>query len=138
MHKPLPQRMPVLVCATQEALFQLQLSQAEAAARRSTGFVSGKDSAHIGSTPPSAEELANMAAARAAIMAEVEARKQEEAVHRSGITFQVRPERCTVLRLPGIESSQLPRRLMIDCEPTAPQDGRCGVCMWLVDRKETR
>jgi hypothetical protein len=71
-----------LACATQEALFQLQLSQAEAAARRSTGFVSGKDSAHVGSTPPTAEELATLTAARAAVMAKVEAQTQQEAVHR--------------------------------------------------------
>lgn len=66
----------------QEALFQLQLSQAEASARRSTGLVSGKDGAHVGSTPPTADELASMVAARTAVLAEMETRKQEAAMHR--------------------------------------------------------
>jgi hypothetical protein len=66
----------------QEALFQMQLRKAEAAAWNSTGLVSGKDGARVGSTPPTAEELASMAAVRAAVLADMEARKQEAAVHR--------------------------------------------------------
>lgn len=66
----------------QEALFQLQLSQAEAGARHSTGLVGGKDGAHVGSTPPTPDELASMAAARAAVLQELEAHKQQAAVHR--------------------------------------------------------
>lgn len=69
-------------CLLQEALFQLQLRQAEAAAWHSTGLFSGKDGARIGSTPPTAGELATMAAVRAAVLADMEARKQEAAVHR--------------------------------------------------------
>jgi hypothetical protein len=72
----------LLGAATQEALFQLQLSQAEASARHSTGLVGSKDGAHVGSTPPTPDELASMAAARAAVLEELEAHKQQAAVHR--------------------------------------------------------
>lgn len=70
------------MCRLQEALFQLQLSQAEASARHSTGLVSGKNGAHVGSIPPTAEQLASMKATRAAVLADMEARRREAAVHR--------------------------------------------------------
>jgi len=63
----------------------MQLSQAEASSRHCTGLVGGKEGACVGSTPPTAVELANGAAARAAALAEVEAQKREQAVHRLAI-----------------------------------------------------
>ncbi len=82
----------------QEALFQMQLKEAEAAAWRSTGLVSGKDGARVGSTPPTAEELASMAAARAASLATMQARKQEAAVHRWATGWTVLSALCSLVK----------------------------------------
>lgn len=81
----------------QEALFQLQLSQVEAGARHGAGPVSGKECARVGRTPPTAEEVVAMTAARAAVLAEEEAHRQQAALHRCALPFP----HCTVASRPG-------------------------------------
>lgn len=59
----------------------MQLAQATQA-RHCTGLLMDQDSGHVGSTPPTDQELSRMMAARAAAIAEVEEQKQQQAVHR--------------------------------------------------------
>lgn len=66
----------------QEALFQLQLQQAETAAKRCTGLVGSQGNALLGQDPPSPATVKNMQAARRAVMEQYDKEQQEAATHR--------------------------------------------------------
>jgi hypothetical protein len=68
-----------IALCTQEALFQLQLREAVAGVRScSDAGAQG----HVGSTPPMADKLQHMRAARQAAMELSEAKKRDAARHR--------------------------------------------------------
>ena len=70
-------------CAcTQEALFQLQLREAGAGVRSCSSSDAGVQGGHVGSTPPTADELQHMRAARQAARELSEAKRHDAAAHR--------------------------------------------------------
>lgn len=98
----------------------MQLSQAEASSRHCTGLVGGKEGACVGSTPPTAVELANGAAARAAALADVEAQKREQAAHR-----------LAILLLLGIDPAARPVAVAVVWEKRMPGTGNIRSIFWL-------
>lgn len=72
----------VLFGLLQEALFQLQLQQAEASAKHCTGLVGAQGSALLGQEPPSPDTVKQLQAARQSVLDQYQKDKQEAATHR--------------------------------------------------------